>query len=159
MKGRLIASAAVLAVVLTVLLVRGPGPGASARLPEPAARKPPAVTLAPVPDPGMPWPARNPFRYADERDGGASQAPPRTAAAPAIIPAPLPAASASPLRLIGLVRKGGALKAALSVWGETVVLREGEESRGYKVLSIDEETGVRLRGPDGAQFTLGPSSF
>jgi hypothetical protein len=72
-------------------------------------------------------------------------------------PRPEPSASASPLRLIGLVRKGGALKAALSLWGETVVLGEGEESRGYRVLSVDEESGVRLRGPDGSELSLSPS--
>jgi hypothetical protein len=71
---------------------------------------------------------------------------------------PTPAASANPIRLVGLVRKGGVLKAALSMWGETVILGTGEESRGYKVLSIDDEAGVRLRGPEGAELTLRPSS-
>jgi hypothetical protein len=63
------------------------------------------------------------------------------------------------MRLVGLVRKGGALKAAVSMWGETVVLGVGDEARGYQVLSIDEEGGVRLRGPDGSELTLLPSSF
>jgi hypothetical protein len=63
------------------------------------------------------------------------------------------------MRLVGLVRKGGALKAAVSMWGETVVLGVGDEARGYQVLSIDEEGGVRLRGPDGLEVTLLSSSF
>jgi len=79
-------------------------------------------------------------------------------APPSVGSSPSPAASANPLRLIGLVRRGGRLKAALSMFGETVVLGEGEESRGYKVLSVDEESGVRLKGPDGAELSLAPSS-
>jgi hypothetical protein len=38
-----------------------------------------------------------------------------------------------------------------------VVLGEGEESRGYRVLSVDEDGGVRLKGPDGAELSLAPS--
>ena len=154
MKARLIASVGVLVVVLAVLFLRGPGPGASARPAEEAAprRSPPRARAT---DPDLPWPARDPFRYADERRQGAAPAPPPTATAPP----PVPVASADPLRLIGLVRKGGTVKAAVSMWGETMVMGVGEEARGYKVLSIDDEGGVRLRGPDGSELTLPPSSF
>ena len=106
-------------------------------------------------DPDLPWPARDPFRYAEEHRQGTASAAPAVRAAPP----PPPVASANPLRLIGVVRKGGTVKAAVSLWGETVVMAEGEESRGYKVLSIDEEGSVRLRGPDGSELTLPPSSF
>lgn len=155
MRGRLIVSLGALAVVLAVLfLLREPEPGASAR---PSDEAPPRRPAAPAraADPDLPWPARDPFRYADERREPAAAAPPSVGSPP---PA-LPTATPSPVRLVGLVRKGGALKAAVSMWGETVVLGAGEESRGYKVLSIDDESGVRLRGPDGSELTLPPSSF
>lgn len=155
MKTRLITSTAVLATIVAVLLWRSRGPGASARPPEPAAR----TQAAPPPraaSPDVPWPARDPFRYVDERRPATTR--PRAMIPIAPLPSrPEPPASASPLRLIGLVRKGGTLKAALSLWGETVVLGEGEESRGYRVLSVDEEGGVRLKGPDGSELSLAPS--
>jgi hypothetical protein len=152
---RLIASAGVLAVALTVVLLRAPGPGASARPSEVAAPRRPAPPARSV-DPDLPWPARDPFRYAEQRREGPAASPPR-ATSPA--PAPLPTATPNPLRLVGLVRKGGVLKAAVSMWGETIVLGLGEESRGYKVLTIGDEEGVRLRAPDGSELTLPPSSF
>ncbi|HEY2941537.1 MAG TPA: hypothetical protein VGN09_03795 [Vicinamibacteria bacterium] len=154
MKGRLIASLGVLAVALAVLLLREPGPGASARPAEEAPPRPPAAPVR-AGDPDVPWPARDPFRYAEERRQGTASAPPPIATARP----PTPAASTDPLRLVGFVRKGGAVKAVVSIWGETMVMGVGEEARGYKVLSIDEEGGVRLRGPDGAELTLPPSSF
>jgi len=154
-RARLVASVGALAMVLAILLLREPGPGASARpSEEPASKRSPAPVRAADPDP--PWPARDPFRYAEERREGPASAPPPRAALPP--PAP-PEATPNPVRLVGLVRKGGALKAAVSMWGETVVLGPGEESRGYRVLSIDDEGGVRLRGPDGSELTLPPSSF
>lgn len=116
-----------------------------------------SVPPARAADPDLPWPVRDPFRYAEEHRQGTASAAPAIKAAPS--PPPVPVASANPLRLIGVVRKGGTVKAAVSLWGETVVMAEGEESRGYKVLSIDEEGGVRLRGPDGSELTLPPSSF
>jgi len=158
-KARLIASVAALAVVVAVLFLflRAPGPDASAR---PAGELAPKRSSAPprAPDPDLPWPARDPFRYVDEHRGGpGATTSPRPAPPASVVAAPAP--SANPLRLIGLVRKGGSLKAAVSMWGETVVLGTGEESRGYRVLSIDDEGGVRLRGPDGSELMLPPSSF
>jgi hypothetical protein len=154
-KARLVASAALLAVVLVVVLLREPGPGASARPSDAAApRRPPAP--APSADVERPWPARDPFRYAEERREPVAPA----AARPSLplAPSALPA-TPSPFRLVGLVRRAGVLKAAVSMWGETVVLAPGEESRGYKVLSIDDEGSVRLKAPDGAELTLLPSAF
>jgi len=153
-KATLVAGVGVLGVVLAIFLLRAPGRSASARPaedPVPRRSAPPARAA----DPDLPWPERDPFRYAEERRPTAASAPPPIRAAPS----PPPVATANPLRLIGVVRKGGTVKAAVSLWGETVVMAEGEESRGYKVLSIDDEGSVRLRGPDGSELTLPPSSF
>jgi hypothetical protein len=155
---RLIASGGLLAILLTALALRGPGPGADARPSETVAPKPPA-TLAPAFDPAMPWPARDPFRYADEEPRVPPSLPSAAIVVPPLAPAPVPAPSMAPLRLIGLVRKAGAVKAALSLWGETVVLGVGEEAGGYRVLAIDEESGVKLRGPDGGELNLAQKSF
>ena len=158
MRGRLIAGGALLAVILTALALRGPGPGADARPPDTAAPRPPA-TVVPAFDPAMPWPARDPFRYASEGPRVPASLPSAAVAPPPLAPAPVPAPSMAPLRLIGLVRKAGAVKAALSLWGETVVLGVGEESGGYRVLAIDEESGVRLKGPAGDELNLPPGPF
>ncbi|PYQ48893.1 MAG: hypothetical protein DMF78_20115 [Acidobacteria bacterium] len=125
-------------------------PAAAPRAPVPPARavEPPAVTVPP---------ARNVFEYADQRPPLAAAPSATSAATP--VPTVAPAASPSPaLRLVGLVRHGGQLKAALAVFGETVVLGPGESAAGYTVISIDEEEGVRVRGPDGSavQLTPGP---
>jgi hypothetical protein len=157
-RGRLIAGGALLAVILTALALRGPGRGADARPPDTVAPRPPA-TLAPAFDPAMPWPARDPFRYANDGPRVPPSLPPAAVAAPPLVSAPVPAPTVAPLRLIGLVRRAGAVKAALSLWGETVVLGVGEESGGYRVLAIDEESGVRLKGPAGAEFSLAPGPF
>lgn len=154
MRGRLIASAAVLAVVLAIVLLREPGPGASARPSDEASpRRPPAPAPAVASD--RPWPARDPFRYAEQRRESADTVAPR----PSPPASSAPPATPNPVRLVGLVRRAGVLKAAVSMWGETVVLGPGEESRGYKVLSIDDEGNVRLKGPGGEELTLLPSAF
>jgi hypothetical protein len=62
------------------------------------------------------------------------------------------------VRLIGFVRRGGALVAALSVAGEVVLAAAGEAAGGFTVLSVDEEAGVRLRAPDGREFALAAES-
>ena len=100
-----------------------------------------------------------PRRGLDPLEEPAEDAPAAGSAASESLAAPVPVPSANPVRLIGVVRKGGTVKAAVSMWGEKVVMAEGEESRGYKVLSIDDEGGVWLRGPDGSELTLPPSSF
>ena len=156
MKARLIASAAVLVVVLAIVLLREPGPGASARpAGEATPRRPPAA--APRAQSDRPWPARDPFRYAEQRREAVAPVPTGSSSSPPAASAP--PATPNPLRLVGLVRRAGVLKAAVSMWGETIVLGPGEESRGYKVLSVDDEAGVRLKGPDGEELTLLPSAF
>jgi hypothetical protein len=153
-KSALLATAGLAVVILGVVLLQPPGPGNSARAPEDTPTRRPAAP-APSADPDLPWGARDPFRYVEP-------APVRTVALPTLptaTPTPVPPPSASPLRVIGIVHKSGAVKAAISMWGETVVLGVGEESRGYRVLSIDEESGVRLKAPEGSELTLPPSSF
>jgi hypothetical protein len=63
--------------------------------------------------------------------------------------------SPSPLvRLVGLLRRGGHVRAALAVAGETAVLGAGESAAGYTVVSIDEDDAVTLRTPDGSTIVL-----
>src|SRR5439155_22509407 len=97
---------------------------------------------------------RNVFEYGDGTPRVAAAAP--AAAPPSLLMAPAaPPPSAPPaVRLIGLVRRGGQLKAALAVVGKTVVLAPGESASGYTVVSIDEEEGVQLKAPDGSPLRL-----
>jgi hypothetical protein len=145
---------AVVAALAAAYLWRDAGSGASdapaavPRAPMPAPRTVEAPAVAAPP-------ARNVFEYADQQ---------RTASAPlttgsAAMPAPIAAPSPSPspaVRLVGLLRRKGELKAALAILGETVVLAPGESAAGYTVVSIDEEEGVRVQGPDGGTLQLSP---
>jgi hypothetical protein len=58
--------------------------------------------------------------------------------------------------LVGILQKGGALQAVLALSGEVTLARVGERVGGHVVLSIDEESGVRLRDPEGQEVTLPP---
>ena len=69
-------------------------------------------------------------------------------APPVVVPPPAPA-----VRLVGLIRRGGALKAALQIHGESVTVGMGDSAGGYAVVAIDED-GVRLRAADGTILTL-----
>jgi hypothetical protein len=69
---------------------------------------------------------------------------------------PTAATLAPAVRLVGLVRRAGALKAALVISGETVVLGAGESAGGYTVTAVDEDSGVRVRGPGGEEIRLAP---
>jgi len=157
MKSRPLAIVAILGGLVAVVMLRSSGPDAPVEPPESEGRRParPATATSVAPPPGAEWPERDPFRYAEPRERP-RPVPAETPRPAASVTAPPPAPS--PLRLIGLVRKGGALKAALSLWGETVILGAGEESRGYRVISIDEEAGVKVRGPDGVELALVPTS-
>jgi hypothetical protein len=113
--------------------------------PRPRAR-PPARAAVTVPA----MPSRNVFEFVDP--------PPPPPPAPTLAPAPPEVAEPSPspeprVRLVGLVRRGGALRAALAVDGETVVVGAGEAAGGYRVIAVDEE-GVRVRAPDGSVLVL-----
>ena len=144
---------AAVAALAAAYLWRDAGSGASDA--PSAVPRAPAAPVRPAERPETAAaPARNVFEYADRHP---------TAAAPSIAsaatPAPMAAPSPSPspaVRLVGLVRRQGRLKAALAILGETVVLAPGESAAGYKVLSIDEEDGVRVQAPDGATLQLAP---
>lgn len=145
------AVASVLALIATLLVVVGGGTGAA---PGPAAPSRPAVSRPPAPADAaeVTAPARNVFEYA------VGDPPPEAAPADTSAAVPPPAAPEPPLpvpvRLIGLVRRGGGLKAAVSIEGRVVVLGPGESAEGYTALTVDEESGARLRGPDGSEMVL-----
>ena len=143
---------AVVAALAAAYLWRDAGSGASDGPPAaPRAEPLPARTVerAAVATP----PPRNIFEYSDQ--GPVAAAAPRvTSAAPrAATPSPSPAPA---VRLVGLVRRHGQLKAALAIAGDTVVLAAGESAAGYTVVSIDEDEGVRVRAPDGSVVQLAP---
>jgi hypothetical protein len=53
-----------------------------------------------------------------------------------------------------LIRQGEELQAVLSIHGVVVTAGAGEVVDGYEVLSVDEDAGVRLRDPAGAEVSL-----
>ena len=58
------------------------------------------------------------------------------------------------VRLVGILRRGGKLHAALSVRGEVVVAAVGESPAGYSVVSIDPSSGVVIADPSGERIRL-----
>ncbi|MET0555567.1 MAG: hypothetical protein ABW221_21175 [Vicinamibacteria bacterium] len=77
-------------------------------------------------------------------------------APPIAVPPPLTLPPPNPVALVGFVRQGGGLRAALSIHGSVSVLAKGESADGYVVLAIDEDRGVTLGAPDGTEATLPP---
>lgn len=158
--------AAVLGLLaLLALLLRGTGRGA-AWAPFPPGAPAPRVA-APRPSPprpaATPWgPSRNLFLYADGPAVTALPAPPPVGpghAPRAALPGPAATATPSAVRVVGLIRRGGQLKAALMVQGEMTLAGKGERAGAYTVLEVDEETGVRVRGPEGEETLLPPPRF
>jgi hypothetical protein len=153
--GRLVVILAIGAAVLGLSFLVRPGP-------EPSVPRPPrraAADARPAP-PETPAPGasdRNVFEFVEAAAPRAT-APPKPTPIPSVEAPPSPPAPPPAVRLVGLVHRGGALRAALSVRGTVVILGLGEESEGYRVLSIDEDIGVRLAGPDGAEQVLAPPS-
>jgi hypothetical protein len=156
MRGRVIAAAALMAALALYLLreVGGPGPSSGG---SDAARATPPVTLvgdaSAAPSPTL----RNVFEYVSP-----ASHPPASARSLAALAPVAPAALASPpgpppLRLVGVLRRGAQVKAALAIMGETVVLASGESAGGYTVLAIDDDEGVRVRTPDGGTIVLVPT--
>ena len=151
--------AALAVVAVAALLIRGTGRGAAWTPLPPAAA--PRVAARPggvlPPPPARRTPTRNIFEYAEDRR--VPVAPP-VAAAPAYVAPEGPAPSPSPaVRVAGLVRRGTELKAALVVEGEMTVAGKGERAGRYTVLDVDDEAGVRLRGPGGEEMLLPPPPF
>jgi hypothetical protein len=150
--GSVVAFAAVCAVAWT------PRPEASARATEGErprrSQAPPRASVAPLPA----VPSRNVFEFADRAATPVVEPLPQVVVPPPLAPELALAPAASPVRLAGFVRRAGAVRAALAVNGILAVLAVGEESDGYVVLAIDEDTGVTLRTPDGAQLLVTPTA-
>jgi hypothetical protein len=142
---------AAVALGLPLLFLRAPAAG-----PPPPPRRAAGVAPRRPAEPAPPASAaRNVFEFAEPKEAPVASAAPAHPVEPAP-PAPSVAAApaADPVRLVGLVHRGGQLRAALSIGGTVVVLGAGEEAEGYRVLSVEEEAGVRLRGPDGIERSL-----
>ena len=142
----LVLGALVLGVAAWGVLRPAAAPSASAPqvLPSPAAVRAPAPEAIAL--------TRDLLRYES-----APELPP-VMESPELRPSLVPDAPASPPpteRLVGFVRRGGVLFAALNLLtGETVVWSVGPQSNGYQLVALDEERGVRLRRPDGTDLTL-----
>jgi hypothetical protein len=144
----------VLAVVLVVAAVllwwRAPG-----RAMAPVSRGAGNASARPGSNPAAPASprasfSRDPFRFAEV--GPANAARPAPTLAPAT-PSPDPPPPVR-VRLMGLMRRAGVLRAALVVDGQVVLASAGETVDGFRVVSLDEEGGVRLRDPAGLEATL-----
>jgi hypothetical protein len=153
-------------LVLGALLLRGGGRGA-AWAPFPQA---PTRTGVVAPRPRLPRPeatprepSRNIFQYAEGATTGPASGPPAPLMGPRTAPAASPAAPAvatpAPVRVAGLIRRGGDLKAAIIVDGEMTLAGKGERAGGYTVLEVNDETGVRVRDADGKETLLPPPAF
>ena len=134
------------------------GPEESPAAPESARPRMPARAVAET-SVAPNAPLRNVFEYTDSvvRAAGPPASLAAAVAAPSttMVAAPPPAPA---VRLVGLLRRGANLKAALAITGETYVLGSGESAVGYTVLGIDEDEGVRVKTPDGTTIVLGPAS-
>ena len=143
--------AAGLLLVALVLADRSDRPSAAPSEPRPSAM-PPAPTFhaepSGPPEEAAARPLRDLFRYADE----APAVRPARAATAARPPAPA-ASPEPPVRLVGIVRQSGGLRAALSIRGEVVLLRPGEAADGWTLVALDEAE-ARFRGPDGHEETV-----
>jgi hypothetical protein len=138
---------AALLCAFAVALTRGAGPPAAPAANPEAPSAPPTLS-APEPPPSL---RRNPFEFGLAPVAAPSQRP--AAAGRALPPAlevPAPPAAA---RLVGFVVQAGRTRAVVAIAGETHLLQAGEEAAGYVLISLDE-TGVRLRTPDGGELAL-----
>ena len=148
MRPRLLVSAAVLLAAFA-LAGRWTGPAAAPPDLRPSA-SPTTLASPPAADPAngeeKPRPTRDPFHYADEPA-------PRTETRGGPLPPALTPSPEREVRLVGLVRRPGGLRAAVAIAGEVVILRPGESSGGWTLVALDED-GARLRGPDGREEAL-----
>jgi len=137
-----------------ITLALGGGPRASQTS---LARAPRGAPTAEAVEPGsipVPQNARNPFEYAGVRVATTWGAGPREPSVEQ--PAAPPKPTSERVRLVGFVQRGGKSRAALVVRGEMALLEVGESVEGFTLLDADEETGVRLRDPDGVEIALAP---
>jgi hypothetical protein len=156
MRARLLAVTAVAAAVGFYLLQLAGGPDNPSSSPESSRAPAPAMAVSqPAAAPSASL--RNVFEYADAGVQAAGPparlAPPPPIAVASAIPAPAPVL----VRLVGLLRRGAQVRAALSIAGETHVLASGESAGGYTVVGIDEDEGVRVKTPDGSTIVLAPA--
>jgi hypothetical protein len=156
-KVRLVVLAAT-AVVLVFQLSRQSGRALSPAIARPAAESGAGVgpEAPPATEPALPTIGRDPFRYHAPVEPVASRSQPLVARD---TPAPPPSPASPPLRLVGLLRQGSVVRAALSLGGEVSLVAVGDSAFGFTVRAIDEETGVRLAGADGTERLLGPDAF
>src|SRR5687767_13381080 len=104
----------------------------------------------PVPLPDAAGDRRNPFEYAE-----AAQARPRAYVPPPVAVAATPTETPAPtIKLVGLVQQAGGPRAALALHGQIALGAQGQDVHGYTIVSIDEDAGVVLTGPDGRSVTL-----
>ncbi|MGE3376105.1 MAG: hypothetical protein AB7O37_21415 [Vicinamibacteria bacterium] len=126
---------------------------------EPVAGPARPVSASPAPELRVPTPPelkRDPFRYAQARlparapadDGGMASGSDEEPVAT------LPAEP--PVRLVGILRRGGGLRGALSIHGELALLAVGEQAGGFTLRGLDEDTGARIEAPDGSILQLRP---
>ena len=141
--------AVVVVLLAAVVLMRDIGGGA----PPPGAR-PRARPARPVRSGSAPLSAsgRNVFEYGP-RAAPEPASRPAAPVAPSLPPVVDQPVAAPAVRLVGLVRRAGVIKAALQVHGETMVVGAGDAAGDYRVVAVDED-GVRLRAADGTTITL-----
>lgn len=153
MKRALPAAILVLVVLAAVAVAVAPA------VREPLARSPrPAASIS-TPELRVPAPpplSRDPFSYVESRlpSGGPGHALDGPAGSMDASPAGPPAEP--PVRLVGLVSRGGTLRAALVIRGELALLAVGEQAAGFTLRALDEDAGARVEGPDGAILQLRP---
>jgi hypothetical protein len=145
--------AAVLCAGILVALAWSPAvvtPGPSVD----SSRAPSAAGAPAEPVGTLPARVRDVFVYGDAPVP--SMAPPRLPVPEVSVPPPLTLPPPDPVTLVGFVRQAGSVRAAVSIRGDVTVLAKDESAGGYVVLAIDEDRGVTLRDPDGAEITLAP---
>jgi len=153
-KRLLLIGGAAVAALLGGLFLRAAGPGLGAKSPLPAAEPTPLPSATPSLS-VLVTPTRDVFRYTDQADLRRPEATVRAMASPAAeVPPPLQPPAPEPIRLVGLVQRGGAWRAALSINDDVVVLGVGEASGGYQLVAIDESEGVTVRDPQGQERRL-----
>jgi hypothetical protein len=148
-------AAAVLGAAILFALAWSPAAVTPGERPDRSRARPGAAAPAP-PDSAIPARLRNVFVY-EEPSPPAFVAGPPVDAPPVSVPPPLTLPPPSPVVLVGFVRQGDAVKAALSIHGDVSVLAKDQSADGYVVLAIDEDRGVTVRAPDGSELTLQPS--
>jgi hypothetical protein len=145
-RGLVAVAVAALAAVVLLRAIGGEAPPPVAR---PRARPARPVLSGSAAPPSF---TRNVFEYGPRPTPGPTSRPaaPLAPTLPPVVDQPV---AAPAVRLVGLVRRAGVIKAALQVHGQTMVVGAGEAAGDYRVVAIDED-GVRLRAADGTMITL-----